>query len=254
MKSLTVAREFSADRLNAVVNHPEVRPWVGGAGRLDLSGMIADPRNILLMRDGGGCLFQWLDAGYYEVHTQFVPETRGPEALRAVRDALWFMFTATDAVDIVTKIPDGNLAATALVRSIKGTFQFHRPHAWAQPDGSMMGVKYYGKSLSEWGKDEADDLSQIGDDFHVKLAEAKNRMGASNPPHDDDNAHDRYVGAAHEMIARGQLLKGVTFYNRWASFAGYAPLAVLSASPVILDIQDAILIVKGDDFDVVHCR
>lgn len=253
MKSLTVSREFSAERINAVVNHPEVRLWVGGSGTLDLSSLVGDLRNVLLMTPTGGCLFQWLGDGYYEVHTQFVPEGRGATAIHAVKDALWYMFTATDAVEIVTKVPDDNDGALGLVRAIKGSLQFHRPNAWQSASG-LSGVKYYSKTLGDWVKDETDALAVVGDMFHVKLAEAKIRMGASNPPHDDDDAHDRYVGAAYEMIVRGKLIKGVSFYNRWALFSGYAPISILSASPVILDIQDAILLVKGDGFDVIHCR
>jgi hypothetical protein len=254
MKSLTVSRELSASRINFVVNHPEVRPYVGGVGPLDLAGLVADPRNVLLMVDGGGCLFQWLGEGYYEVHTQFIPEARGAAAIQAVRDALWWMFTATDAVEIVTKVPDTNLGALGLVRAIHGTFQFSRPNAWQNADGALSGVKYYSKTLMDWVRDESEELSKTGDWFHDKLAEAKTRMGASNPPHDDDHAHDRYVGMASEMISRGQLAKGVLTYNRWATFAGYAPVSVLSVDPVIIDVQDALLLVRGGDFEVIYCR
>jgi len=42
LPSLSVCREFSAERINLVVNHPDVRPWVGGVGPLDMSPAVAD--------------------------------------------------------------------------------------------------------------------------------------------------------------------------------------------------------------------
>lgn len=251
IEPLSVAREVTAERLNDIVNHPDVRPWVGGTGPLDLTPIVANPANVLLMREGGGLLFIRLDAGLYEVHTQFVPEVRGELALQATKDALLWMFTRTDCIEIVTKVPDGNVAAKALVRSIKGTLQFHRPNAWLGPDG-LIGVSYYGLSLGEWVRSE-DRLPAVGEWFHEKLAAAKTEAGAA-PLHDDDDTHDRYVGAAVEMIAAGQVTKGIGFYDRWAVFAGYVPIRQIAENPVLIDIGDAVLAVRDNDFDVLLCR
>ena len=250
--ALSVCREFSADRINAVIAHPEVRPWVGGVGPLDLTPVVADPRNVLLMGQGGGLLFVQLEPGLYEVHTQFIPEARGPVALLAVIDALRWMFTRTDAVEIVTKVPDGNVAAAVLVKKIGGEFQFYRPHAW-QTNHGLVGVKYYAQTLNAWVR-KTDELEQIGDWFHEKLAAAKVAQGSAAPIHDDDDAHDRYVGAAAEMIAHGQVAKGINFYNRWAKFAGYATISLIAANPFVIDIQDALLAVRGQNFEVILCR
>jgi hypothetical protein len=250
--SLSVCREFSAERINAVANHPEVRPWVGGAGPIDMTPVVADLRNVLLMGQGGGLLFVNLDPGLYEVHTQFVPEARGPQALLAVLDALRWMFTRTDCMEIVTRVPDGNLAAAALVKKIGGEFQFYRPHVW-QTDHGLVGVKYYAQTLNSWVL-KTDELAQVGDWFHEKLAAAKVAQGSAAPIHDDDDAHDRYVGAAAEMIVNGQVAKGISFYNRWAKFSGYATVSLIAANPFVIDIQDALLAVRGHDLEVLLCR
>lgn len=250
--SLSVVREFSAERINSIVNDPDVRPWVGGFGPLDLSATVANPANVLLMGQGGGLMFIQLEPGLYEVHTQFLPDARGQNALTAVLDALRWMFTRTDCVEVVTRVPDGNAAAAALVKRINGELQFHRPNVWQAPTG-LVGVKYYSKTLASWVRD-TDSLNEIGDWFHEKLAAVKVASGALAPIHEDDDAHDRYVGAAAEMIVNGQVVKGINFYNRWARFAGYASISVVATNPIVIDIQDALVAVRGSDFEVLLCR
>lgn len=248
----TIGREFSAERINRVVNHPDVRPWVGGAGELNLSSLVADPRNVLLMGQGGGVLFQWLEPGLYEAHTQFDPEHRGKEAVQNVRDALRWMFTRTDAVEIVTKVPLHNVSALGLVRAIHGRRIFERENVWPTESGSQT-VAFYSLPIMDWAG-SAPDIGKSGHWFHEKLEAAKAATEGALPPHADDEAHDQYVGATVEMIVAGQVGKGLAFYGRWARFAGYGPIAQIAANPVVLDIGDAILAVRDADFDVLLCR
>lgn len=248
----TVNREFSAERINSIVNHPEVRPWLGGTGALDLTPLVADPRNVLLMGEGGGVLFQWLEPGLYEAHTQFLPEARGAGSVQNVRDALRWMFTRTDAVEIVTKVPAPNKAALGLVRAIHGQKLFEREAAWPTESG-MVAVSFYGLSMLSWAG-SAPDIGASGHWFHEKLEAAKAATAGARPPHDDDAAHDQYVGATVEMIAAGQVEKAMAFYGRWARFSGYGPIAAIAINPLVLDIGDAILAVRGADFDVLLCR
>lgn len=251
--SLSVCREFSAERLNHVANHPDVRPWVGGgSGALDLTPLVADQRNMLLMGQGGGVLFQFLDPGLYEAHTQFLPEARGKEAVLAVKDALRWMFTRSDAIEIVTKVPNGNAAALGLVRAIHGQKLFDREKVWPTADG-LTGVAYYSLPIMTWAG-KAEELAVSGQSFHGKLEAAKSATAGAAPLHDDDEAHDRYVGATVEMIAAGQVAKGINFYNRWSRFSGYGPVAVIATNPVVVDIGDALIAVRDDDFDVLLCR
>lgn len=252
--ALEVCREYSAERINVIVNHPNVRPWLGGGmGALDLSAMIADQRNVLLMGSAGGLLFVFVRPGLYEVHTQFLPSGRGEHALAATNDALRWMFTRTDAIEIVTKVPDGNLGAKGLVRSIHGTKRFRRENAWQSPSGGLVGVDYYALSIQDWAG-KCGDLAASGEWFHGKLEAAKAERGASEPLHDHDEAHDRYVGATVEMVLAGQVAKALDFYNSWAPFAGYGPVSVIATNPILFDIGDAVLAVRDDDFEVVLCR
>lgn len=251
--ALSISREFAADRINVVCNHSEVRPWLGGGeGPIDLTPLVANPANYLLMGQGGGVLFQCLEPGLFEAHTQFVPTDRGPAAVQAVKDALRFMFTRTDAVEIVTKVPEGNKGALGLVRAIHGQLQFTRENVW--PIGNqMVAVGHYALPIMAWAG-KADGLAQSGEWFHGKLEAAKAETAGAAPLHDDDLAHDSFVGATVEMIAAGQVAKAMNFYGRWAKFAGYGPIAVIATNPIVIDIGDALLAVRGDDFDVLLCR
>lgn len=252
-RPLSVERETSAHRLNAVVNHQDVRPWVSpGANDLDLASVVENPANVLLMNEHGGCLFERVGPGLYEVHTQFVPEGRGPGALQAVRDALHWMFTRTDAIEIQTKVPVNNLPALALVKAIGGELHFYRDNAW-QTDAGLVGVNYYVQTIDAWAG-KADTAKAAGQWFHDKLEAAKAASEADSPVHDDDEAHDRYVGATIEMVLNDQLEKGLWFYNRWARLAGYAAVALIAENPPVIDIQDAILAVRPNDFEVLLCR
>lgn len=249
---LSVRREFSAERINAVANHPDVRPWIGGDGVLDLTPLVADLRNVLLTNDAGGVLFQLLEPGLYEAHTLFLPEGRGRTAVEAVQDALRWMFTRTDAVEIGTKVPDGNKGALGLVRAIHGEKRFHRDAA-ILIGGEAIGVGYYALPIMAWAG-KAPGVAESGHWFHEKLEAAKAATEGALPPHADDDAHDQYVGATVEMIAAGQVAKGVSFYNRWAKVSGYGQVAVIAQNPLVIDIGDALLAVRDADFNVLLCR
>jgi hypothetical protein len=48
--------------------------------------------------------------------------------------------------------------------------------------------------------------------------------------------------------------KGVWAYNRWAVFAGYLPIALVSDAPVVIDVVDAVVTANGPDMEVLLCR
>jgi len=253
-RALSVCREFSAERLNTIVNHPEVRPWVAAAGQgyLDLTPVVANPDNYLLMGDGGGFVFVQQEPGIYEVHSQFLPEHRGENVITAARDAERWMFTRTDCVEIRSKVPEGNVGAAAFARKMRYELQFQRSNAWIADKGALS-VKYYARTLNQW-VNQADELKASGEWFHHKLEDAKIAAGSTMPIHDDDEAHDLYVGATVEMIQSGQIAKALAFYTRWAPFAGYGPIVLIATNPTVIDIGDAILAVRDDDFDVILTR
>ena len=248
-----VFREADATRINAVVNHDAVRPWVmlPGQDRLDLSDFVADPRNVVLMNEAGtvGIAFHRHEPGIYEAHTSALPEARGATVLAAVRSMIAWMFTATDCMELLTRCPAHNCPAEALAKAVGGALDFERPAAW-QTDKGPVAVRHYALRYPEWVK-TADLLPVVGEWFHERLEAENARLGIPDELHDDDAAHDRHVGAAVAMILGGQPAKGVVLYNRWARFADYGLAIIVNVEPLIIDIGTHLLRVHECGFEVL---
>lgn len=245
-----IERIFDAEKINRIVNHPSVYPWVRGVceGPIDLGPLLKDNRHVCLMGPLGGCLFTQQSQAIFEVHTQFLPEGRGEKAIATVREALHWMFTRSDALEIWTRCPKGNLAARALARAIGGREEMTVARGWVQ-DGQIIPATIFSLTLQEWMK-TAPGLVETGKWYHAKLDEEYRLAGHAEVPHADDENHDRYVGCAVEMIRGGQPFKGEIFYNRFATMAGYAPIRIISTDPVSINIRDATLEVHGQNFFV----
>lgn len=243
-----IHREYDARVINEIINHPEVRPWLGGFGTLDLSPGLADTRNVLLMAgETGGLFFHWQEPGIYEVHTQFLPENRGLAAFGAAREAVDWMFSHTDMCELWTKCPESNRGAKVLTTTLGGKVWFKRPQGWTHGDGTKEAMLYYTMSYGEWAE-HSRATPKLGQQFHDDL---EARL-PSFRPHEDDLTHFAQVGAVVMCSRGGQLAKGVAFYNRWARFACYPLISPISASPPVLDIGDGVKIMLTDtDFEVL---
>lgn len=246
-------RTFDPARFNEIANHPDVRPWLGGAdGPLDLSPVVGDPANVAFIGEGAGFICHKIGDGRYEVHSMALPEARGAGTIELVREGMRFMFCATDCTELVTKCPDGNAAALGIARASGFQEIFRREHCWPFR-GDMVGVSYQSITFDRWrARDPI--IAERGDWFHAKLECAKLAKGSTLPVHAEDEAHDRAVGAAVLMVLAGNPRKAVWSYNRWAIFAGYAPIMLLSESPAVLDVADAIVTPNGAEMEVLLCR
>lgn len=113
---MSLCRTFDPAFLNEVVNHPEVRPWLGKdrVSPIDMSAVVENPVNVVLVNDHGGFVFYWREPYVYEVHTQFLPSGRGPQAQEAAREAVRYMFKAISADKILTDVPEDNGPALGL--------------------------------------------------------------------------------------------------------------------------------------------
>lgn len=65
-----------ANRINWFANHPEIRPFIGGTGELDLTAITKAP-NVALFGEHGGFCLSWTAPDTYEIHTLILPEGRG---------------------------------------------------------------------------------------------------------------------------------------------------------------------------------
>lgn len=253
--SLSVSRSYSADAINAVVNHPEVRPHVGapGGGYLDLSSEVANHSNVLLMGEGGGVILHQQELGVYELHTNFLPEHRGAATYKAMSDAFYWMFTRTPCVEILTKCPKSNPGTAAMARRLGFVLDFERENAWAEASGEHTPIEYFALRYPDWVR-KAPLLPEIGSWFHDHLESEKKRLGILLPGHADDAAHDRHVGSAMAMIFGGQIPKGVALYNRWAAFSGYRPVSIVHMRPPLIDMGDCLLHIKHETLEVIPCQ
>lgn len=253
MNLITIRRTLDPSFLNEVANHAEVRPWLGGDGaQVDLTPLVSNPNNFAFVGDHGGFIAHKQGDGVYEVHSLFRPEGRGEHVLEAAREAQRFMFAATDCTELRTKCPDGNAAALGLCRA--GGFQslFRRERFWPH-DGQLVGASFHNLTIQRWIARD-DEVVALGHWFHEKLTTTKVDSGSERVIHEDDEVHDRYVGASVLMIKSGNPRKAVWSYNRWAAFAGYAPIKLLSDAPVLIDVVDAVISPKGDDMEILLCR
>jgi hypothetical protein len=88
-----IQRSFDCARVNELVNHPTIRPYIGGDGKtaLDLTGAVMDLQNFFLCGPNGGFLVIWSAPQTYEIHTFILPEGRGREAYQLARAGRDFM-------------------------------------------------------------------------------------------------------------------------------------------------------------------
>lgn len=225
-------RTFDASLFNAVCNHPDVRPWLGGEGELDVTPDVSNPQNYALWFGNGGFILTAGPGASYEVHSQFTPEGRR-SSFEAMRAGMDYMFTRTNAVQLTTFLPDNNPAAKGL--ALKGGFR-----DWFRTVSNLGPGMRVRIDLDDWITRTAD-LEADGERFHDALEAAKKAGASELPVHPNDPIHERYVGATLRMCSNGQALKGVLHYNRWAANAGYAQIRLLSADPPVIDAVDAIV-------------
>lgn len=89
---MCITRTQDADFINEVVNHPDVRPYVGAAdaGYLDLSELADRPEHWFLMGEHGGFLLAWTAPNIYEVHTFIKKSGRGVWGAQARTEGIDF--------------------------------------------------------------------------------------------------------------------------------------------------------------------
>lgn len=245
-----IRRTLDGTFLTQVANRPDIRPMIGpGTEPVDLRPIAANPEHYVIEADHGGWLLEAKGPGVYEIHSLFLPEGRGAVFFRNAREMLRYMFARTDCTEIWTKCPDDNPGAR--MAALKCGFKevFRRENCW----GDGCGVSYQSLTIDTWAMRDAEAL-KTGHAFHEQLEAVQ---GSSHP---EDEAHDRAVGAALLMVRARQVQKGVSWFNRWASFAGYAPVQALSVDTIatgdaIIEVGDSeirvLLSLKAVEPDVV---
>ena len=242
-----IGRERHANRINKVVNDQAVFDWVRGnhPGPLDLTPVIANPANILLMGQYGGILFMHLQPGLYEAHTQVLPEGRGKWTVGMTRAALHWMFTRSDCFEVLSRCPQGNIAARALIKRVGGELEFTNQRGWVKND-VVIPADIYSWTIQAWTR-TAPGLEERGEWLQHAVAREYKRLNKAAIQYVDDKVFNRYSGMAAEMFMNKQAAKAVLLYNRWAKVAGYDNIDLMCAeNPTAVRTQDAILMVRED--------
>lgn len=250
-----IRRSFDAAEINCILNDPSVFEAIklpGMKPEIDVSGILKDPRNVLLMGEGGGIIFAQVEPGIYDVHTAFLESYRGRNALKASLDAYRWMFCHTDCMVLQTKVPEFNKAAYRFCQIVGATKEFEREGVWLTENGAV-GISYWALRYDDWVR-KTPSLKASGKRFHDHLDAERLRHGEDDENHPQEDCHDLYVGVCAEMIYAGQPEKAVVLYNRWANFSGYGQISLVSKSPLLIDIGSAVLQVINDSFRVIKCR
>ena len=250
-----IRRSFDAAEINSILNSPEVFEAIklpGMKTEFDVSGVLSNPVNVLLMGDGGGIIFAQQEPGIYEVHTSFLAAHRGRNAIRASLDAYRWMFVHTDCMILQTKVPAFNKGAEKFCKIVGATREFDRKDVWLTDNGPV-DMSYWSMKYEDWLR-QTPTLMESGRAFHKRLDEEMARHGVTEESHPDEDCHDLYVGVCAETIYAGQPEKAVVLYNRFARFSGYAPISLISKSPLLIDISSAVLQITNDSFKVIKCQ
>lgn len=249
-----VTRIFDAAIINEVCNHPKVRPWLGGHADqpLDLTALIQSPSNLFLSHDWFYAIFIAVQPGIYEVHTQISPDHPPADVVASANALLHHIFTQTNCIEVMTRVPDINTQALKLVKATGFNFQFRVTRGWQNGD-EVEACDIHSIDLATWMA-RAPNLIEAGEEFHRQVDEACDVAGMARSEHPDDANHNRFAGAAFEMIKGGQVGKGVLMYNRWAAMGGYRPIAPISLSPLVVHIGDMALRVHDDKLEVLKCQ
>jgi len=236
----------SAEFANSVLNHPVVRPDVADPteGPIDISQVVANPAHRVLGGAHGVTVWLKYFDGCWEVHTAILPEGRGKWAREFAEASLHHMFTATDCVEAITRVPQGHVAARTLTLSCG----FHE-HFVTPPECPFRGGKVpatiFILSLQDWAM-RRPDLAEIGDGFHRWM----NERLRGGQPHQPDDAHNRVVGAALEMLSAGNHRKAVIWYNRWAIAARHAQISLIGENPTQIRFDAGVLAFKDGTFSI----
>jgi hypothetical protein len=251
-----IQRHLTADRINEVVNHPDIRSWIAnGTEPVDLTEQVSDTRNVLLMGEHGGVMFLYVQSGVYEAHTQVLPEGRGKWTRSLTEACVRHMFTKTDAYEILTRVPAGHPAAKAAAEAQGMRFEFTREQGVIFRD-QVTAVHVYSFRLQDWVP-RAEGLVETGRWLHERMEAEAKRLGIPDEPHEDDENHNRYVGAAVEMALGGQPVKAVGFYNRWVSVSRHKRNGVLqhvtlvSANPMVIRFDIGLMKFADGDIEVI---
>jgi hypothetical protein len=238
-----IRRSFDAKEINEIVNHPDIFPHVTvpGVEFIDVGPQLEDPRNVLLMTEGGGIFCLWQDFGIYECHIHFLKPFRGVNAILAIEEASKWMFTHTDCLTLWARVPENEPNVEACAANVGMSREFFRPAVWPTANGPV-GMSFWELKYEDWVK-QTPSLVKVGTDFLTKLGFELR-----------EEVINRRAGAAVEMIYGGEPEKASVLYSRWARFAGLPGLAFVARKPLVMQYENIVLqfLPEERDFKIIR--
>lgn len=233
----TIERRYDAIWLNRIANDPAVLPWVKGwrLAPLDLSAVAADRNNICLCGEHGAMIFHEIQPGLMETHAMCLQRGRGKWMLSFAMACELYVFTRTNCVELLARCPFGNLGVISLARALGWTKEFTNPRGWVI-DGDPVPATIAGLRLQDWARTAPGLVERghwVAERLNVEL----------------DAEAERFTGLAMEMLLGGQPLKGLIFFNRWASLADYPIMRILTLEPLAVEIAGRQIIVRPETQD-----
>lgn len=161
----------------------------------------------------GYVLLQPLSADLVVQHTAFLEKYRGALAIKCIEHAHREVFLRTPVTHILTHCPEWHPATATLARRMGGEpVSFIKN--FAVRDGRMHGARLYELSVISWARLNHTDFQEQGEKWHEAV------FKQIEPHHEDDPAHDSWLGLALEM-GKFQPHKAMVLYSNWAVRAGY---------------------------------
>jgi hypothetical protein len=144
-----VTRSMNYKHFEHVANHDSVRPFIGGTGPLRLRNVIENVRNYAFETAHGGFILLDCGSGRYDVHSLFLPEGRGAEAMQAMYDVEAYMFTRTDCTEGRTTVPESNAGAMVMAKRAGFELRFELERMpWKEP--STTKASFLAVTLEKW--------------------------------------------------------------------------------------------------------
>lgn len=247
-----VWRETEASGINIILNHPEVRPWIAdlAEGEIDLSMLVADQNNYLLMGEHGAFFLRLIMEGTYEAHAQVLPAGRGRWARNFTAAGLDWMFGRSNAWEIVARVPGGHIASQALVQGMGFRKEFVSPVPCRFRERQVPATSWR-ISIHEWVSRSAD-LLEKGKTICGFLNMDAFGLGTGVPFLTKDDYLAQVVATFVDLVKSGLIIKAAYFYNRWALLARHTPISVVSVDSPLFHMEGVgNLVVHGDKMEIV---
>jgi hypothetical protein len=145
-------RETSPERINEIINRPEVHRWVKGTDAGPLTEALANDAVIALLGQFGIFLFWRISPVVYEAQAAVTRQGKGKWALRAAQAAMQWVFEKEGAQEILAGAPKGDLSARAFIKGAcrRARYVGDIENCWVTADGKFIASEIFSLTKTDW--------------------------------------------------------------------------------------------------------